>query len=66
MKQFECVKKEIQDMNTGIAMTGFIDGIETAAIIWCKENAPNELYVSGGVTKVTVYGIASYLESEIE
>lgn len=66
MKQFERVKKEIQDMNTGIAMTGFIDGIEMAAIIWCKENAPNELYISGDATKVTVYGIASYLESEIE
>lgn len=69
MKQFERVQKEIQDVNivnTGMSMTGFINGIEVAAIVWCKKNAPNELYVSGGATRVSIEGMAAYLDSEVE
>ena len=66
MKQFERIQKEIQDVNTGMSMTGFINGIEAAAIVWCKKNAPNELYVSGGATKVSIEGMAAYLNSEVE
>ena len=65
MKQFERIQKEIQDINTGMAMTGFINGIEAAAIVWCKKNAFDELYVSGGATRVSVYGMAAYLDSEV-
>lgn len=68
MKQFERIQKEIQDINivnNGMSMTGFINGIEASAIVWCKKNAPDELYVSGGAIRVSVYGMAAYLDSEV-
>lgn len=67
MKQFERIQKEIQDMDSGMAMIEFLNGIETAAIIWCKKNDPYDIYViESGETKVSICGMAAYLDSEVE
>lgn len=67
MKQFERIQKEIQGMDSGMAMTGFLNGIETTALIWCKKNDPDDIYViESGETKVSICGMAAYLDSEVE
>ena len=66
MKQFERIQKEIQNMDSGITMAGFINGIEAAAIMWCKNNAPDNIYINeSGGTELAVYGLSEYLDSEV-
>lgn len=66
MKQFEHIQKEIQSMDSGMSMAGFIHGIEAAAIVWCKKNAPDNIYINeSGEAELAVYGLAEYLDSEV-
>lgn len=67
MKQFEYIQKEIQTMNSGMAIAGFLNGLELAATAWCKKNAPDDIYINeNNKPELTIYGMASYLDSEID
>lgn len=65
MKHYEQIKKDISELSSGLEMAGYIDGINLCAIMFCKANCPNEIYVTeDGGCKVSVIGMAEYLESE--
>lgn len=67
LKQMDKIKSDIRGLETGMEMTGYLNGIEAAAIIWCKKNEPDELYqTSSGEATVTICGMADYLESIVE
>ena len=67
MKQYEWIKKNIWEISNSFMMAGFLDGINESAIIFCKKNIPKEVYVTeSGEIKVTIYGMAMYLDSEID
>ena len=66
VKQYEIIKKEINDCESAMEMSGYLTGINAAAIIYCKQNYPDEVYVTEcGESKVTVYGMACFLEREL-
>ena len=47
-------------------MAGYLDGLNAVAIIYCKQNYPNEVYVTeSGESKVAVYGMTYFLEREL-
>jgi hypothetical protein len=67
LNQLEKIKKNIQSISSGMEMAGYLDGIQTAAHLWCKENTPDEVYyMTPGKPEVSIYGMASYLESIVE
>ena len=58
------IKGLIAECNEGAEMVGIITGIEAAAVIYCNEHYPEEVYNrSAGVT-TTISGMKKYLESE--
>lgn len=66
MKQFEYIQKDIQSITSGIEMAGYLGGIEAAATVWCKKNDPDNIYVTeSGETKVAIFGMTAYLNSEV-
>jgi len=67
MKQFERIQKEIQNMDSGMSMAGFIHGLEAASVAWCGKNDPDNIFINpGGMAEPTIYGLAEYLDSEVE
>ena len=66
MKQYEKIKKDIAECDYSMEMAGLLAGIEAASIIYCKHNYPDEVYTTtNGESKVSIYGIQLFLESEI-
>lgn len=65
MKHYEQIKKDISELSSSLEMAGYIDGINLCAIMFCKVNYPNEIYVTeNGSCKVSVIGMVKYLDSE--
>ena len=47
-------------------MAGYLDGLNAAAIIYCTQNYPDEVYVTeSGKSNVTVCGMVYFLEREL-
>ena len=47
-------------------MAGYLDGLNAAAIIYCQQNYPGEVYITeSGESRVTVYGMIHFLDSEL-
>lgn len=66
MKQFERIQNEIQGFTTAMEVAGYLEGVRTATLVWCKENAPEEVYEKEiGKLEVSIYGKKAYLESEV-
>lgn len=66
MKQIDKVKKDIAEITETFELAGYLDGITTAAAIYCKKEYPDEvLFQDGRLKEVTVCGISHYLESEV-
>lgn len=65
MKQYEKIKNEIIECKSAMEMAGYLHGINTAAIVYCKQNYPSEVYVNGGESDVSIYGLSYYLESDV-
>lgn len=66
MKQYENIKKEINDCESAMEMAGYLDGLNVAAIVYCKQNYPDEVYMTeSGESKVTICGMAYFLEREL-
>lgn len=46
-------------------LAGYLDGIATAAAIYCKKEYPDEvIFKDGKLKEVTVYGMSCYLSKE--
>ena len=68
MKQFDKIKYNIERCDLSMEMAGVLDGIKSAAITYCKNNCPDEVFVNkdGKVEDVSIYGMVEFLESNIE
>ena len=66
MTQLDVIKKDIHNLTTGMELIGYLDGVEANALIWCKRNAPDDIYPSESGTKVSICGMAAYLDSEVK
>lgn len=65
MKQIDKIKRDIAEITEPFELAGYLDGIATAAAIYCKKEYPDEVILKDGKLKeVTVYGMSCYLESE--
>ena len=58
------IKGLIAECNEAAEMAGIISGIEAAAVIYCNEHYPEEIYNGSAGTKTTISGMKKYLESE--
>ena len=66
MKQYENIKKEINDCESAMEMAGYLDGLNAAAIIYCQQNYPGEVYITeSGESRVTVYGMVHFFGERI-
>jgi len=65
MNQFTRIKQLINKCEDPMEMIGLINGIEAAALIYCKKNYPDEVFneIDCECTKVSIVGIKYYLES---
>ena len=64
MRKFEEIKENIKEINDPVEMAGFLDGIQSAAAIWCRENCLEEVIVKNGkVIEITICGMANFLNS---
>ena len=67
MKQIDKIKKDIAEIKEPFELAGYLDGITTAAAIYCKKEYPDEvIFKDGKLQEVTVYGISCYLSKELE
>lgn len=66
MKEIDKIKIEIGNINDPVEMAGYLDGIRTAAMLYCKNNHPEEVVIENGrITDLTIYGMVSYLKSDV-
>ena len=67
MKQLERIQRDIQNIESGMEMAGYLNGIEVGALLWCKKNSPDDVYKrKDGQSEVDIYGMAAYLDSDVE
>lgn len=67
MKQYERIKKEIQDVDSPVAMACFISKTEKEAAEWLKNNFTLDVHrIENGETKISFSGMALYMGSEVE
>lgn len=66
MTQFEKIKEEISNIDNPMEFVGYMDGLRTAAGLFCKEKYPDEvIFENGKLDEVTIYGMCHYLESKV-
>ena len=66
MKQIDMIKSQIQDVDDPMELAGFLDGIKTAAAIYCQKYYPDEvIFENGRLVEITIYGMSHYLDSSI-
>lgn len=67
MKQYEKIKKEIIKCDSSMEMAGFLNGLDSAAIVYCQQNCPDEIWLTeSGKNEISIYGIQQFLESEVQ
>ena len=67
MKQYDRIKKEIQEVDSPVAMACFISKTEKEAAEWLKNNFPLDVHrIENGETKISFGGMALYMDSEEE
>ena len=65
MTQFEKFKKDVAKCQTPIELQGLIQGLETAAYIWCTSNRPGEAWGGdNGNPDISICGMNDFLLSE--
>lgn len=66
MNQFEKAKQKIAECSSAMEMIGCLNRLETTAIIYCKKNCPEYLYIDDtGMCEVSIYGMEKFLNSEV-
>jgi len=65
MKQYEKIQKEISECNSAMEMAGYLDGVNVSAVIFCKQNYPDEVITESGKSEISVYGMKCFLENEV-
>lgn len=63
MTQFEAFKKDIAVCTSPMEMARLVDGLRTAAALYCEKEYPDEVIMENGNIEITVYGMSHYLES---
>ena len=58
------IKELIAECNEAAEMVGIISGIEAAAVIYCSEHCPEEVYNGSAGATTTISGMKRYIESE--
>lgn len=68
MTQLEKIKKDISEITQSVEFAGYLDGIKTAAILYCMENYPHEVSYDGHnqVKDVSVNGMCCFLENNVD
>lgn len=66
MKQIERIKQIISECTSSIELAGYIDGINAAAVIYCSERYPDEVYTGSHGSEVSIYGMACFLDSDAQ
>lgn len=67
MKQIDKIKRDIAEITEPLELAGYLDGITTAAAIYCKKEYPDAvIFENGKLKEVTVYGMSRYLSKELE
>lgn len=68
MKQFEKIQKEIDEFDNALEIAGYLDGINAAAICYCSQKCPDEVYHENGLgsSKVTICGMVDFLDSDVQ
>lgn len=47
-------------------MAGYLNGINVAAVMFCKQNYPDEVCITkNGESEISVYGMKYFLENEV-
>ena len=65
MKQIDKIKKDIAEIIEPFELAGYLDGITTAAAIYCKKECPDEvIFKDGKLKRITVCVISCYLSKE--
>lgn len=65
MTQFEKFKAEVANCENSMELQGLIQGLETAAYIWCTSNCPGETWGGDkGNPNISLYGMNDFLLSE--
>lgn len=65
MKQYEKFKENISKCNDPIEVIGCLDGMKAAALIFCKQSCPEEVYKINTTNKITINGMKYFFESEL-
>lgn len=65
MKQYEKFKEDISKCDDPMEIIGFLDGVEAAALIFCRQNCPEEVYKIDTTNKITIDGMKQFFESEV-
>lgn len=66
MRELDKIKKEIANISSSMEMAGYLDGIKACAVMYCRENCPDEIVdIAGEPTRVTISGMSAYLDSEL-
>lgn len=67
MTEMDKIKIEIENITHPAEMAGCLDGIRVAAMLYCKENYPDEvIFENGRIKDITICGMIEFLESEAE
>lgn len=67
MTEMDKIKIEIKNIIHPAEMAGCLDGIRVAAMLYCKDNYPDEVIIENGRIKdITICGMIEFLESEAE
>lgn len=63
MTEMDKIKIEIENIAHPAEMAGCLDGIRVAAMLYCKDNYPDEVIIENGRIKdITIYGMIEYLQ----
>lgn len=64
MTCFDKIKEDIKNIDNPMELAGYLDGIRTAAALYCKE--PDEvIFKNGKLEDISIYGMKDYLEREV-
>ena len=68
MTQLEKIKKDISEITQTVEFAGYLDGIKTAAILYCMTNYPQEVSYDDNnqIRDVSVNGMCCFLENNVD
>ena len=66
MKQYEKAKKEISECDSAMEIVGYLEGLKSAAVVYCSITCPDEIWNNkGGGAEISLYGLECFFEHEV-